>query len=195
MNFSKAKFIRIILFSLGFTLVAFATVLAGSPGLWQFSPEQKQQTQPILQDANKQIRQIKANNPHPSGAMQLRDQTKAIQSVRLAAIHEVLNTMPYQQQTTWNEFLAQGKENRKRLLQELDLSQQQRLKLAPILENVKAAAWEAAANPSLSIEDIQQQLRQQNQLAYSQMRAILKPSQQSKMDNWKQNHGKIFWLL
>ncbi|WP_312423763.1 hypothetical protein [Anaerospora hongkongensis] len=195
MNLKRIKPMWSILVILGLTLITCTAALANSPALWQITPEQKQNMQATLQQANEQIRQIKANNPHPSGAIQLRDQTKAIQSVRLTAIQEVLNTMPHQQQTAWNEFLAQGRENRKSLLQELALSQQQRLKLVPILENAKAAAWEAAANPTLTIEDIQNQMRQQNRLAASQVRTILKPNQQTKFDNWKQTHGKVFWLL
>ncbi|TCL31818.1 hypothetical protein EV210_12630 [Anaerospora hongkongensis] len=176
-------------------LLACTAVLAKSPDLWQITPEQKQSMQITLQKANEQIRQIKENDPHPAGAIHRRDEAKAIQSVRLTAIQEILNTMPPQQQTAWSEFLTQGKENRKSLMQELNLSQQQKLKLLSILENAKAAAWEAAADPALTVEDIQKHLRQQNQLAASQIRTILKPNQLNKYDNWKQNHGKIFWLL
>lgn len=195
MNIGKIKATWSILLIAVFTMITCATAQASTPELWQITPEQKQHMQATLKQANEQIQQIKEKDPHPAGAIHRRDQAKAIQSVRLAAIQEILNAMPNQQQTAWNEFLAQGRENRRSLLQELNLSQQQKLKLLPILENAKTAAWEAAANPSLTVEDIQKQLRQQNHLAANQIRTILKPSQQSKFDNWKQNHGKILWLL
>lgn len=195
MNFGKIKSQVSILIIAGFTLLTCVAAQASSPELWQISPEQKQNMQVTLQQANEQIHQIKAKNPDPAGAMQLKNQTKEIQAVRLKAIQKIQNSMPYQQQTAWNKFFEHGKENRKNLLKELDLSQHQRMKLVHIMEIAKSTAWEAAANPSLTLEEIQKQSRQQNQFAAAQIRALLKPGQQSKLDNWKQTHGKIFWLL
>ena len=76
------------------------------------------------------------------------------------------------------------------LSQALNLTDDQKAKIKPILENTNTQAQSIRQDSSLSDQDRHEKMRSLHESSMSQVRAVLTPDQQAKLDSMKQRHGK-----
>jgi Spy/CpxP family protein refolding chaperone len=74
------------------------------------------------------------------------------------------------------------------LSQQLNLTDDQKAKILPILQNTDTQAQSVRQDTSLSQQDRREKMRSLHESAMTQVRAVLTPDQQAKLDSLKKSH-------
>lgn len=194
----------------GFMVVGFDNNLTGIVVIAQASPvaglnvsdQQKIEIQAIFRQANDQIKQLKANthiNRSPFARSQAKQQVeelfKQIQTIRTDAMGKVRNQLNPSQQASFDQLTAKIKEagkSRTELLKSLELTQQQKMKIAKAAEQSKEKTWDVLGDSTLSKEQKITQIKKMKQDATSTIREQLTAEQQTKFDAWRQQRQEDF---
>ncbi|SMC33700.1 Spy/CpxP family protein refolding chaperone [Sporomusa malonica] len=194
----------------GFMVVGFDNNLAGMVVIAQASPveglnvseQQKTEIQAIFRQANDQMKQLKANthiNRSPFARNQAKQQVeelfKQLQTIRTDAMGKVRNQLNPSQQASFDQLTAKIKEagkNRTELLKSLELTQQQKMKIARAAEQSKEKTWDVLGDSTLSKEQKITQIKKMKQDVTNTIREQLTAEQQTKFDAWRQQQQEDF---
>lgn len=167
-------------------VMAFASPLADL----QLTDTQINSAKAIIRQANEKIMTIAADNQNVS-PFQLRSELKEIHSIRAEAMQKIRVQLTSDQQAVfdqWAERMRQHKESKRQMLQQLNLTRQQRIQFAKITENSQEAAWRIIGNSATTPEDIRQQLTMLHEKTAQLLRQQLTAEQQTQFDVWKKNN-------
>jgi len=175
---------------LGITFLAGMTAFANPADQLTMTAEQKSAVQAVIRQANEQVRQVESENQSANNPRKFRKEGNDIRAIRKKALKEIQEKLTPDQQTSIDQLLTwmqSGKEDRKEPLQSLDLTRQQKIQTARILERAQETAWETAGNSSMDFTEISRQIHQLRKDAMQSIRQQLTAKQQIKFDAWQQN--------
>lgn len=194
----------------GFMVVGFENNLAGMVVIAQASPvdglnlseQQKTEIQAIFRQTNNQTKQLKANThiahtpfTRSQAQQQIKELFKQIETKRTDALVEVRNQLNSIQQATFDQLTAKIKEageNQTEMLKNLELTQQQKMKIARAVEQSREQIWGVLGDSTLSKEQKITQIKNMKQNATNTIREQLTTGQQKEFDAWRQQQQENF---
>ncbi|MDR3562420.1 MAG: hypothetical protein P4N59_13445 [Negativicutes bacterium] len=177
-----------LLLLLGMAILTCMSAFANPVSQLNLSVDQKNSIQSVIRQANDQVRQIKSENQADS-PRELKKEYENIRAVRTKALKKIQEKLTPEQQTSIEQLLSgtqQNKEDRKEVLQNLDLTRQQKIHIAKIIGPAEDTAWEIAGNSSLDLTEISRQIHQIQKDTLQNIRQQLTEDQQLKWDSWQQ---------
>ena len=161
--------------------------------------EQKAKTTPLLAAEIKQVQQVRAD-----ASLAPREQSAKIREIRQATNQQIRPLLTLEQRQKLDAMRERGRaaggpgrgEGGQGRLQEwateLNLTDDQKTKIAPILQNEAQQIQQVRADTSLSRREQFAKIREIRHDANQQVRPILTPEQQKKLDDMRQEAREQF---
>jgi Spy/CpxP family protein refolding chaperone len=151
------------------------------------SDQQKTQIQGFKQAERQQAASIKDN-----ASLTPEQKREQFKQLRQSTRQQVLGVLTPEQQQQMNALREQHKGMRGGMgpMARLNLTDDQRAKIQPILQSSQQQAQAVRGDTTLSQEQKQAKLREIHQGAMSQVKSLLTPEQQQQMQEWRQHRGR-----
>ena len=151
------------------------------------SDQQKTQIQGFKQAERQQAASIKDN-----ASLTPEQKREQFKQLRQSTHQQVLGVLTPEQQQQMKAFREQHKGMRRGMgaMSRLNLTDDQRAKIQPILQSSQQQAQEVRGDTTLTQEQKQVKLREIHHGAMSQVKSLLTPEQQQQMQEWRQHRGR-----
>jgi len=151
------------------------------------SDQQKSQIQGFKQAERQQAASIKDN-----ASLTPEQKREQFQQLRKSTHQQVLGVLTPEQQQQMKAFREQHKGMRRGMgaMARLNLTDDQRAKIQPILQSSQQQAQAVRGDTTLTQEQKQAKLREIHQGAMSQVKSLLTPEQQQQMQEWRHHRGR-----
>lgn len=180
----------ILPFLIGIVFLMCLPVFASPVEELQLTDQQVVSIKTIIRQANEKVMQA-AEDSMNSRPLKFRRGMNEIQTIRNDTLREIRGLLNPNQQIVFDQWSAQWQresEDKKEMMKSLNLTKQQRIKIAKISESSEEAAWRIAGN-CLGLSEMNQQLVQVRANTMQMIRQQLKPEQQINFDSWLQENS------